>query len=88
MLTENQQPLLWWDKYLGATDYLKGNSCYGKGEYVIAEADESDGTFLKFSPFLSIITNIEDDHLDYYGTFENIKKAFIEFIERISDEMA
>lgn len=70
----------------GATDYLKGNSCYGKGEYVIAEADESDGTFLKFSPFLSIITNIEDDHLDYYGTFENIKKAFIEFIERISDE--
>ena len=43
----------------GATDYLHGNSRLGKGKYVIAEADESDGSFLKFSSFISVVTNIE-----------------------------
>ena len=67
----------------GAVDYLHGNSCHGHGKYVIAEADESDGSFLKFSTFLAVVTNIEDDHLDHYGTVENIKKAFVEFISHI-----
>ena len=68
----------------GAVDYLHGNSCLGSGEYVVAEADESDGSFLKFQSYLAVVTNIEDDHLDHYGTVENIKKAFAEFISHIS----
>lgn len=70
----------------GFTDYLHGNSCLGHGEHIIAEADESDGSFLKFSTFLSVVTNIEDDHLDHYGTVENIRKAFVEFISHITNE--
>lgn len=69
----------------GAVDYLHGNSCLGGGEYVIAEADESDGSFLKFQSSLAVVTNIEDDHLDHYGTVENIKKAFVEFISHVTD---
>ncbi len=69
----------------GAVDYLHGNSCLGSGEYVIAEADESDGSFLKFESSVAVVTNIEDDHLDHYGTVENIKKAFAEFISHITD---
>ncbi len=69
----------------GAVDYLHGNSCLGEGEYVIAEADESDGSFLKFESSLAVVTNIEDDHLDHYGTVENIKKAFAAFIGHIKD---
>ena len=67
-----------------AADYIHGNSVLGHGDYVIAEADESDGSFLKFSTFLTVVTNIEDDHLDHYGTVENIRKAFVEFISHIS----
>lgn len=67
-----------------ATDYLKGNSCLGHGDYVIAEADESDGSFLKFHPFLAVVTNIEDDHLDHYGTIENIQNAFSDFVNNVS----
>lgn len=69
----------------GAVDYLHGNSCLGQGDYVIAEADESDGSFLKFQSSIAVVTNIEDDHLDHYGTVENIKSAFVEFISHITD---
>lgn len=69
----------------GAVDYLQGNSCLGKGKYVIAEADESDGSFLKLKSSIDVITNIEDDHLDYYGSVDNIKKAFSEFVGHIID---
>lgn len=69
----------------GAVDYLHGNSCLGEGKYVIAEADESDGSFLKFQSSLAVVTNIEDDHLDHYGSVENIKKAFAEFVSHITD---
>lgn len=69
----------------GAVEYLHGNSCLGHGKYVIAEADESDGSFLKFDSSYAVVTNIEDDHLDHYGTVENIKNAFVEFISHIKD---
>ena len=69
-----------------AADYLKGNSCLGRGEYVIAEADESDGSFLKFQNHIGVVTNIENDHLDYYGSFENIKKAFLTFLSHTDGE--
>lgn len=62
------------------TYHLEGN-----GDYFIAEADESDGSFLKYSPFISVITNIDYDHLDHYGSFENLKEAFKEF-GRATDE--
>ena len=55
----------------------------GQGEFMVAEADESDGSFLKLSPTLAIITNIDNDHLDYYGTFERIQNAFVEYASRV-----
>ncbi len=64
----------------GELNDIGGNAKLGKGEYLVAEADESDGSFLKLHPFITVITNIEDDHLDYYGTRENIEKAFQQFI--------
>ena len=67
-----------------AADYIHGNSICGKGDYVIAEADESDGSFLKFKNYLTVVTNVEDDHLDHYGSVENIRSAFAEFINHIS----
>lgn len=69
----------------GEVASLGGNARNGQGPYVVAEADESDGSFLKFHPKLAVITNIEDDHLDYYGTEENIYKAFKQFVDNIRE---
>lgn len=55
----------------------------GNGEYLVAEADESDGSFLKLFPTFAVVTNIDNDHLDHYGTLENVKDAFIQFINKI-----
>ncbi|MFH1360068.1 MAG: UDP-N-acetylmuramate--L-alanine ligase [Candidatus Omnitrophota bacterium] len=54
----------------------------GKGHYFVAEVDESDGSFLNFSPYYSVITNIDREHLDYYGTFEKLLKAYRKFIDQ------
>jgi len=67
----------------GELDDIGGNAKLGYGEYVVAESDESDGSFLKLGPFAAIVTNIEDDHLDHYGTIENIKAAFKTFLTKI-----
>lgn len=64
----------------GEVDYLNGSSQWGHGEYSVAEADESDGSFLKLNPYRVLITNIENDHMDHYGTIENLWNAFKEFI--------
>ncbi|MEA3506350.1 MAG: UDP-N-acetylmuramate--L-alanine ligase [Elusimicrobiota bacterium] len=55
----------------------------GDGEFMVAEADESDGSFLYFSPTISVVTNIDNDHLTHYGNMENLKKTFIEFLNRV-----
>jgi UDP-N-acetylmuramate--alanine ligase len=55
----------------------------GRGEFMVAEADESDGSFLKLTPTIALITNIDDDHLDYYKTLDNIKNAFVQFVNRV-----
>ena len=55
----------------------------GRGEYLVAEADESDGSFLKLTPAIAIITNIDNDHLDHYGTMEKLEAAFVEFANRV-----
>ena len=64
----------------GEVSVLGGNARNGEGRFIIAEADESDGSFLKLNSYLAVVTNIEDDHLDYYGTEENIYKAFKQFL--------
>lgn len=69
----------------GEVSSLGGNALNGASPYVIAEADESDGSFLKFYPKLEVITNIEDDHLDFYGTEENIYQAFKSFVDNLRE---
>ncbi len=64
---------------------MGSNAKLGCGEYLVAEADESDGSFLKLSPYIAVITNIENDHLDYYGTTDRIDAAFEEFVQRVPD---
>ena len=59
------------------------NARWGKSDYLVAEADESDGSFLTLSPTLAAVTNIDAEHLDHYGTFDNVKKAFIDFCNRV-----
>ena len=59
------------------------NALLGSGDFIVAEADESDGSFLKFSPSIAVVTNIDREHLDYYDGLENIKRVFREFINRI-----
>ncbi|MDB4953260.1 MAG: UDP-N-acetylmuramate/alanine ligase [Myxococcales bacterium] len=59
------------------------NARWGKSDYLVAEADESDGSFLTLSPTVAIVTNVDAEHLDHYGTFDNVKKAFIDFCNRV-----
>ena len=59
------------------------NARWGKSDYLVAEADESDGSFLTLTPTAAVVTNIDAEHLDHYGTFENVKKAFIDFCNRV-----
>lgn len=69
----------------GEVSSLGGNARNGAGRYVVAEADESDGSFLKLYPYLAVVTNIEDDHLDHYGTEENIYQAFKQFVGNLKE---
>ena len=60
------------------------NAKLGQGEYLVAEADESDASFLLLNPVLAIVTNIEADHMDTYGhDFERLKDAFVDFLHRL-----
>jgi UDP-N-acetylmuramate--alanine ligase len=63
----------------GKLDSIKSNAKIGNGEVIVAEADESDGSFLKLSPSIAVITNIDLEHLDYYRDIEEIKDAFLQF---------
>ncbi len=67
----------------GRFEKIKSTALLGTGEWLIAEADESDGSFNKLSPEIAIITNIDCDHMDHFKTFENLKKAFLDFAYRI-----
>lgn len=67
----------------GKVDALGGNAKMGQGEFLVAEADESDGSFLKLSPVLEVVTNIDLEHLDYYRDLDHIKATFLEFIDKI-----
>lgn len=67
----------------GIVKNLGGQAVHGESEYLIAEADESDGSFLFLNPIMSVITNIDNDHLDYYKNEENIKSAFAQFANKV-----
>lgn len=69
----------------GVLNNINTNACLGSGDFFVAEADESDGTFLNYSPKYSIITNIDREHLDYYQNFENELEAFRAFIKRTQE---
>jgi len=65
---------------------LKGldtNALHGKGEFIVAEADESDGSFLKYAPAIAAVTNIDLEHLDFYKDIEDIKDKFVQFINSV-----
>ena len=64
------------------------NAKNGTGEYYIVEADESDGSFVHLSPYIALVTNIEPDHLDHYGTLDAIYEAFRDFMSLVPDEGA
>ncbi|HDL20317.1 MAG TPA: UDP-N-acetylmuramate--L-alanine ligase [Nitrospirae bacterium] len=59
------------------------NAMLGKGEFIVAEADESDGSFLKLSPSIAVATNIDVEHMDYFGTIEKLKDAFVSFLDKV-----
>jgi UDP-N-acetylmuramate--alanine ligase len=67
----------------GRVDALGSNARLGKSQYLVAEADESDRSFLKLSPILAVITNIDREHMDCYGNMRNVKRAFLEFMDRV-----
>ena len=66
----------------GVINSLKSTAKLGKSEWSILEADEPDGSFVHISPTYSIITNIDDEHLEHYGSIENLKKSFVSFAEK------
>ncbi len=67
----------------GKLNSLGSNAKLGKGELMVVEADESDGSFLKLSPAIAVVTNIDPEHLDHYGTLEKLKESFVEFANHI-----
>jgi UDP-N-acetylmuramate--alanine ligase len=67
----------------GKVNALGSNARLGAGDLFVAEADESDGSFLRLTPTIAVITNIDAEHLDHYGTHENVKEAFVQFANKI-----
>jgi UDP-N-acetylmuramate--alanine ligase len=67
----------------GRLNSLGTNARLGQGQFLVAEADESDGSFLLLSPTIAVVTNIDADHLDFYSGIEEIKDTFVEFINKI-----
>lgn len=67
----------------GKINALGSNAKLGNGELFVVEADESDGSFLKLTPTIAVITNIDRDHMDHYANFEEILQAFVAFTERV-----
>jgi len=67
----------------GKLNSVGTNAVLGRGEWMVAEADESDGSFLLLSPTINIVTNIDAEHLDHYGTLEVLHEAFLKFINKV-----
>lgn len=67
----------------GKVTALGSHARLGRGDFLVAEADESDGSFLRLSPSIVTVTNIDREHLDFYGTMERLEQSFLDFINRI-----
>jgi UDP-N-acetylmuramate--alanine ligase len=67
----------------GRVDALGSNARLGKSQYLVAEADESDRSFLKLSPILSVVTNLDREHMDCYRDMRDVRRTFLEFMERV-----
>jgi UDP-N-acetylmuramate--alanine ligase len=67
----------------GKLNVLGSGAALGSGKLLVAEADESDGSFLHLSPVISVVTNIDAEHLDHYGTHDAVKQAFVDFANRV-----
>ncbi|HEY6339655.1 MAG TPA: UDP-N-acetylmuramate--L-alanine ligase [Candidatus Sulfotelmatobacter sp.] len=67
----------------GRVDAMGSNARLGKSQYLVAEADESDRSFLKLSPILSVVTNIDREHMDCYRNMRDVKQTFLEFMDRV-----
>lgn len=67
----------------GKVDSFGSNAKLGQGDFLVAEADESDGSFLQLSPVLEVVTNIDREHLDYYADLDAIKEAYLAFMEHV-----
>lgn len=67
----------------GKLHALGSNAQLGQGNLLVAEADESDGTFLLLSPAISVVTNIDPEHLDYYGDMDRVRAAYLDFMNRV-----
>ncbi|MBE9504607.1 MAG: UDP-N-acetylmuramate--L-alanine ligase, partial [Proteobacteria bacterium] len=67
----------------GKLDSIGSNAKLGQGEYLVAEADESDGSFLYLSPTISVVTNIDPEHLDHYGDMDTVMKTYLDFINKV-----
>ena len=62
---------------------LGGGARLGEGDFMVAEADESDGSFLRLSPTVAVVTNIDREHIDFYGDMDHLKEAFLEFMNKV-----
>jgi len=67
----------------GRLNTIGAHAKLGEGEYIVAEADESDRSFLYLSPFIAVLTNLDEEHLDQYETVEEIKKTFVNFANKV-----
>ena len=67
----------------GRLNSIGSNARLGQGDFLVAEADESDGSFIKLMPTIAVVTNIDADHLDYYSNIDEIKETFLNFLDKI-----
>jgi UDP-N-acetylmuramate--alanine ligase len=67
----------------GRVDAMGSNARLGRSQYLVAEADESDRSFLKLSPVLAVVTNLDREHMDAYRDMEDVEAAFVEFIDKL-----
>jgi len=67
----------------GKLNSIGTNAQLGTGDYLVAEADESDGSFLHLTPTIAVVTNIDNEHMDFYGTFDDLRRAFYQFLQKV-----
>ncbi|MDY0184480.1 MAG: UDP-N-acetylmuramate--L-alanine ligase [Desulfuromonadaceae bacterium] len=67
----------------GQVNAMDSNARLGQGDFMVVEADESDGSFLRLSPIIAVVTNIDRDHLDYYDDIQAIREVFVSFVNKI-----